>query len=79
MAGPKAQGSQRSMERAMLGVSLRDRFDRNDVNDIANRISTLKWQWVCYISLRTDNRWGKRILEWRRRLYKRSVGRPQAM
>jgi hypothetical protein len=26
----------------------------------------------------TDNRWGKRVLEWRPRLGKRSVGRPRA-
>jgi hypothetical protein len=31
-----------------------------------------------HISCRTDNRWGKRVLEWRLRLGKRSVGRPLA-
>jgi hypothetical protein len=30
------------------------------------------------ISARTENRWDKRILEWRPRLGKRSLGRPQA-
>jgi hypothetical protein len=34
--------------------------------------------WVGHISRRTNNRWGKRVLEWRPRLGKRSVGRPQA-
>jgi hypothetical protein len=38
----------------------------------------LKWQWAGHINNRTDNRWGKRVLEWRPRLGKRSVGRPQA-
>jgi hypothetical protein len=38
----------------------------------------LKWQRAGHISRRTDNRWGKRVLEWRPRLGKRSVGRPQA-
>jgi hypothetical protein len=38
----------------------------------------LKWQWAGHISRRTDNRWGKRILEWRPRLGKLSVGRTQA-
>jgi hypothetical protein len=72
------------MERAMLGVSLRDRIrnqvirQRTKVADIALRISMLKCQWAGHISLRTDNRWGKRVLEWRPRLDKRSVGRPQA-
>lgn len=72
------------MERAMLGVSLRDRI-RNEVIrqstkvvDIAQRISKLKWQWAGHVCRRTDNRWGKRVLEWRPRLGKRSVGRPQA-
>jgi hypothetical protein len=27
----------------------------------------LKWQWAGHISSRTDNRWGKRVLEWRPR------------
>jgi hypothetical protein len=72
------------MERAMLGVSLRDRIrnqviqQRTKVTDMAHRISMLKWQWAGHISRRTDNRWGKRVLEWRLRLGKRSVGRPQA-
>jgi hypothetical protein len=38
----------------------------------------LKWQWAGHISHRTDNRWGKRVLNWRPCLGKRSVGRPQA-
>jgi hypothetical protein len=44
------------------------------VTDIARRISMLKWQWAGHISRRTDNHWGKRILEWRPRLGKSSVG-----
>jgi hypothetical protein len=76
--------AQRAIERAMFGVSLRDRIrnqvvcQRTKVTDIAHRISMLKWQWAGHISRRTDNRWGKRVLEWRARLGKRSVGRPQA-
>jgi hypothetical protein len=68
----------------MLGVSLRDRIrnqvirQRTKITDIAHRISMLKWQWAGHISRRTDNRRGKRVLEWRSRLGKRSVGRPQA-
>jgi hypothetical protein len=71
------------MEKAMLGVSLRDRIgnevirQRTKVTDIKHGISTLKWQWAGH-SRRTDNRWGKRVLEWRPRLGKHSVGRPQA-
>jgi hypothetical protein len=51
---------------------------RTKVTDIAHRISMLKWQWAGHISHRTDNRWGKRVLEWRPRLGKRSVGRLQS-
>jgi hypothetical protein len=38
----------------------------------------LKWQWAGHIRRRTDNRWGKRVLEWRPRLGKRIVERSQA-
>ncbi|CAH0403962.1 unnamed protein product [Chilo suppressalis] len=65
------------------GVSLKDRI-RNDVirqrirvTDIAHRISKLKWQWAGHISRRTDGRWSRKVLEWRPRLGKRSVGRPE--
>jgi hypothetical protein len=63
----------------MSGVSLRDRIrnqvirQRTKLTDIAHRISKLKWQWAGYISRRTDNRWGKRVLGWRPRLGKRSL------
>ncbi|XP_013144778.1 PREDICTED: uncharacterized protein LOC106108224 [Papilio polytes] len=76
--------TQRAMERAMLGVSLRDRV-RNDairsrtkVTDIARRIVNLKWRWAGHIARRTDGRWGRRVLEWRPRIGRRSVGRPPA-
>jgi hypothetical protein len=32
----------------------------------------LKWQWAGHISRGTDNRWGKRVLEWRPRLGNRA-------
>ncbi|XP_072931484.1 uncharacterized protein [Epargyreus clarus] len=72
----------RAMERAMLGISLRDMI-RNDeirrrtnLTDIAFKISRLKWQWAGHIARRTDNRWGRKVLEWRPRVGKRSTGRP---
>ena len=80
----KLKVTQRAMERAMLGVSLRDRLRneeirrRTKVTDIAQRISKLKWQWAGHIARRTDGRWGRRVLEWRPRTGKRSVGRPPA-
>ncbi|CAH2231959.1 jg4020 [Pararge aegeria aegeria] len=75
--------TQRAMERAMLGVSLRDLIRneeirrRTRVTDIAQRVAKLKWQWAGHIARRTDGRWGLKVLEWRPRTGKRSVGRPQ--
>ena len=63
---------------------LRDRIrnevirQRTNVVDIALKISKLKWYWAGHISRRTDDRWGRRVLEWRPRIGKRKVGRPQA-
>ena len=74
--------TQRAMERAMLGISLRDRIrnqeirKRTKVADIARRIAQLKWQWAGHIARRTDGRWGGKVLEWRPRTGRRSVGRP---
>ncbi|CAH2251142.1 jg11821 [Pararge aegeria aegeria] len=72
--------TQRAMERAMLGVSLRDQIRNEEirritrVTDIAQRVAKLKWQWAGHIARRT--RWGLKVLEWRPRTGKRSVGRP---
>ncbi|CAH2239741.1 jg12161 [Pararge aegeria aegeria] len=47
--------TQRAMERAVLGVSLRDRIRnveirrRTIVTDIAQRVAKLKWQWAGHI------------------------------
>ncbi|CAH2251286.1 jg5978 [Pararge aegeria aegeria] len=74
--------TQRAMERAMLGVSLRDRIRnveilrRTRVTDIAQRVAKLKWQWAGHIVRRKDGRWGPKVLEWQPRTGKRSVGRP---
>ncbi|CAK1604107.1 unnamed protein product [Parnassius mnemosyne] len=78
----KLKVAQRAMERAMLGVSLRDKLRNEDirsrtrVTDIAQRISKLKWQWAGHIARRTDNRWGRKVLEWQPRHMKRKRGRP---
>ncbi|CAH2267521.1 jg22609 [Pararge aegeria aegeria] len=75
--------TQRAMERAMLGVSLRDQIRneeirrRTRVTDIVQRVAKLKWKWAGHIARRTDGRWGSKVLEWRPRTGKRSVGRPQ--
>ncbi|CAH2209537.1 jg1452 [Pararge aegeria aegeria] len=56
--------TQRAMERAMLGVSLRDQIKneenrrRTKVTDIAQRVAKHKWKWAGHIARRTDGRWG---------------------
>ncbi|CAH2218367.1 jg7122 [Pararge aegeria aegeria] len=78
----KFKVAQPAMERAMLGISLQDRIRNDDirrrtkVTDIAQRISKLKWQWAGHVCRRTDSRRGKRVLEWKPRIGKRSAGRP---
>ncbi|CAH2235314.1 jg5884 [Pararge aegeria aegeria] len=74
--------TQRAMERAMLGVSLRDQIRnvqicrRTRVADIAQRVAKLKWQWAGQIVRRKDGRWGPKVLEWQPRTGKRSLGQP---
>ncbi|RVE52335.1 hypothetical protein evm_002973 [Chilo suppressalis] len=78
----KLKVAQRAMERATLGVSLRDKIRnteirrRTGVYDIARRVSTLKWQWAGHIARGSDNRWVRKVLEWRPRTGRCSVGRP---
>ncbi|KAI8421291.1 hypothetical protein MSG28_008327 [Choristoneura fumiferana] len=44
---------------------------------VAKRVSSLKWQWAGHIARRADGRWGRKVLEWRPRIGKRSVGHQQ--
>ena len=63
--------AQRAMERAMLGVSLRDKKtnewirQQTKVQDVMERIASLKWNWAGHIARMTDDRWTKWILSWR--------------
>ncbi|CAH2210394.1 jg4427 [Pararge aegeria aegeria] len=74
--------TQRVLERAMLGVYLHDQIRneeirrRTRVTDITQRVAKLKWQWAGHIALKTDGRWVLKVLEWRPRTGKRSVGQP---
>ncbi|CAH2246975.1 jg10283 [Pararge aegeria aegeria] len=62
------------MERAMLGVSLRDKIRnveirrRTRVTDVARRVAKLKLQWAGHIVRRKDGRWGPKVLEWQPRI-----------
>ncbi|CAH2217902.1 jg25046 [Pararge aegeria aegeria] len=69
-------------KRAMLGVSLHDQT-RNDeilrrarITCIAQQVAKLEWQWAGHIAQTTVGRWGLKVLEWRPRTGKRSVGGP---
>jgi len=78
----KLEVAQRKMERAMLGIRLQDRIRnteirrRTKVQDIIQRITTLKWKWAGHVARFKDDRWTIRILTWRPRADKRSRGRP---
>ncbi|KAI8433669.1 hypothetical protein MSG28_015667 [Choristoneura fumiferana] len=56
----------------MLGVSLRDRIRNTEIRQRTE--CKLKWQWAGHIARRTDNRWGREVLEWRPRTGRRTVG-----
>lgn len=53
-------------------------FILSKVIDKAQRTSKLKWQWVFHVCRRINNRWSKRVLEWRPRLGKPSESLPPA-
>lgn len=78
----KLRVAQRAMERAMLGISLRDHIrnseirKRSRVTDVMRTISELKWNWAGHIARQQEDRWTKRIVNWRPRMTARPVGRP---
>ncbi|KPJ07342.1 Putative uncharacterized transposon-derived protein F52C9.6, partial [Papilio machaon] len=45
---------------------------------IVLRIVNLKWRWAGHIARRTEGRWGCKVLEWRPRTGRLSVGRSPA-
>ncbi|KAI8424651.1 hypothetical protein MSG28_003078 [Choristoneura fumiferana] len=51
-------------------------FNMKDISYPAQRIRSFKWQRAGHIARRADGRWGRKVLEWRPRIGKRSVGRP---
>jgi hypothetical protein len=67
----KLKVAQRAMERSMLGVTLRDRMtnqwirQQTKVVDVMERTASLKWSWAGHIARRTDERWTKKIMNWR--------------
>ena len=72
-----------AMERATLGISLRERVRNKNirrctvVTDVIERIANLKWQWVGHIGRQDKERWTIKIIMWKPRDTKRKIGRPQ--
>ena len=62
--------AQRAMERAMLGITIRDMKSsmwirrKTRVRDIIKYIKLLKWRWAGHVARRDDNRWSRRLTDW---------------
>lgn len=78
----KLQIHQRSIERRLLGITLKDRKtnkwirDRTQAEDIIKRICTLKWNWAGHVARHKEN-WSGTTTRWRPWGERRSTGRPQ--
>ncbi|CAG9827487.1 unnamed protein product, partial [Diabrotica balteata] len=73
----------RKTQRAMLGISLKDRKTNKDirnrtkVKDAVEQAAKLKWKWAGDNERLKDGRWNKEIGNWRPYKAKRLRGRPQ--
>ena len=73
---------QRKMERRMTSCRIRDRIEngalreRSLVKDIIELIYDNNKRWAGHVARRTDNRWAKRVTEWRPYQNNRPRGRP---
>jgi len=74
--------AQRAMERAMLGITRRDRIPNNTIRqrtktkDIVEYVARMKWRWAGHVARTSNDRWTRRLLEWRPREDRRNRGRP---
>ena len=74
------QVAQRSMKRAILNITQRDRKrnewirEQTKVLDIIAKAKSLKWEWAGHIGRMADNRWAKKCTEWTPYERKRSRG-----
>lgn len=71
------------MQRSMLGITLRDRVANTDIRerikvvDAVAKIATLKWNQAVQMPEIQDNRWTRKLVQWRpRQEAYRSRGRP---
>ena len=70
------------MERAMLGITMRDRHRSTRIRaktggkDIVQVVKKQKSRWAGHVAKMNDNRWTKRITDWCPYYDKRSKKRP---
>lgn len=79
----KIRVAQRAMERSMMGITLRDRVPNDQIRritkvmDAVEQITHSKWNWAGHVARMSNQRWTKKIVEWRpRQDAYRSRGRP---
>ena len=75
--------AQRSMERAMLGITRKDKVrneqvrSKTKVEDITEKAEKSKGQWAGHLARMNPNRLARKVTEWTPRQGKRTPGRPK--
>ena len=79
----KLAAAQRSMERSILNISLKDKIrneiirERTKVKDVIRTTTEMKNKWAGHVARMNDNRWAKTTTEWIPRERTRRRGRPK--
>uniref|UniRef100_A0A914UTX3 Endonuclease-reverse transcriptase n=1 Tax=Plectus sambesii TaxID=2011161 RepID=A0A914UTX3_9BILA len=75
--------TQRQMERRMIGARLIDRISNKrlrgitKIRDLVQAARQRKWRLARKVAMMSQDRWARRLTEWRPRIGKRDVGRPR--
>lgn len=79
----KLAAAQRSMERSILNISLKDKIrneiirERTKVKDVIRTTTEMKNKWAGHVARMNDNRWAKTTTEWIPRERTRRRGKPK--
>ena len=79
--GQRLRTAQRTMERKMLKLKVKDKVKcadirkRTGVQDIVQFVLKQKWKWAGHVARLSDNRWTQRVTEWQPREGRRARGR----
>jgi hypothetical protein len=79
----KLAAAQRSMERSLLNITLKDKIrnevirERSKVKDITKEVREKKSTWAGHVARMANNRWAKMTTEWTPREGKRARGKPK--